>query len=125
MTDTVIWAEATWPAASRASARTAWEPSATPARDQTYSYGAVASTARVAPSRRNVTVVTPTSSAAQAETRTVWLTVAPSVGDEIEIVGAVTSAPGGAANRITLSFVVTLWLIEPPPLPPPSESVVA
>src|SRR3972149_11202186 len=80
-TVTVIAVDATWPTASRASARIVWVPFATPTVDHAYSKGAAASTDSVRPSRRNVTLVTPTSSDAVAARRTLWLTVAPSVGE--------------------------------------------
>src|SRR5882724_8653203 len=85
-------AVAVLPAASRATAVSVCEPLLAVVVSQETAYGvAVASTPRLAPSRRNWTPATPTVSAALAVTVMVPLTVAPVAGAVMLTVGGVVS----------------------------------
>ncbi len=85
-------AVAVLPAASRATAVSAWLPFVVVVVVQVIEYGLVVSSApRFAPSRRNCTPVTPTLSDAVAETATAPLTVAPLAGALRATVGGVVS----------------------------------
>src|SRR5476649_2761501 len=87
-------AVAVLPAASRATAVSAWSPFAVVVESQLIEYGAlVSSTPRLAPSSLNWTPATATLSAAPAESATAAPeTVAPAAGAVSDTVGAVVSA---------------------------------
>src|SRR5436309_14111278 len=96
-TVTVTTAEVvTLPAASRATAVSAWLPLAAPVVFHETAYGALVSSApRLLPSSLNCTPTTPTSSLALAVTVTVFDTVAPPAGAVILTVGGVLSSAAG------------------------------
>src|SRR4051812_43035272 len=102
----------TLPAASRARARSVCDPSATVTLSQLMLYGAAPSSAPTsAPSRRNCTPLTPTSSSAPAVTDRVPLTVDPAAGAVTDTVGGVVSL--GAVNDTVLSELVAAALVLP------------
>src|SRR5689334_4868394 len=96
-TTTVIDVVAVFPAASRARAANTCEAFDAVVVFHVRPYGAVTSSApRFAPSSRNCTPITPTLSAAFAETLTAApVTIAPSDGAVKAMVGGITSDGGG------------------------------
>jgi hypothetical protein len=84
--------DAEFPAASRATAVTTCEPSATERESHDSDHGAVTTSAPTfTPSSRNCTPTTPTSSDADADNPTTPETVDPPTGDDTDTVGGVTS----------------------------------
>src|SRR5439155_4970281 len=95
------------PAASRAMALRLCEPLLAVVVFQETAYGAtVTSAPRFVPSSLNCTPTTPTLSLALAETVTVPDTVAPGVGEAMEMVG-------GVLSTVTLTAAEVVWLPAP------------
>jgi hypothetical protein len=108
----------TFPAASRAIARTVCDPLETAVEFHVTEYGdAVSGCPTLAPSTVNCTDVTPSSSAAVALSATEPETVVPDPG-------AVTETVGATASRVTL-FTVTQTVAELATLPAASRAKAA